>query len=130
MAIRTIVTEGYGNGTFNGTIPLVVTQGYATGRSLTQALSESLIIVDLISSGVSRIASDSVAIVDDLASVFGVVRSLAISDSVAVRDFGQACVERALDVTLGRLSIIRMSVARMPIVRDVCRFFGIGGSIE
>lgn len=28
MAIRTIVTRGYGNGTFNGTIGLVVTRGY------------------------------------------------------------------------------------------------------
>ncbi len=29
MAIRTVITRGYGNGTFNGTIPLVVTRGYA-----------------------------------------------------------------------------------------------------
>lgn len=29
MAIRTVVTRGYGNGTFNGTIALVVTHGYA-----------------------------------------------------------------------------------------------------
>ena len=28
MAIRTVITRGYGNGTFNGTIPLVVTRGY------------------------------------------------------------------------------------------------------
>lgn len=28
MAIRTVVTRGYGNGTYNGTIPLVVTRGY------------------------------------------------------------------------------------------------------
>lgn len=31
MAIRTVVTRGYGNGTFNGTIALVVTRGYAIG---------------------------------------------------------------------------------------------------
>lgn len=31
MAIRTVVTRGYGNGTFNGTIPLVVLRGYAGG---------------------------------------------------------------------------------------------------
>ena len=30
MAIRTVVTRGYGNGTFNGTIPLVVRRGYAS----------------------------------------------------------------------------------------------------
>lgn len=29
MAIRTVVTRGFGNGTFNGTIPLVVLRGYA-----------------------------------------------------------------------------------------------------
>ncbi len=28
MAIRTLVTHGYGNGTFNGTIALIVTHGY------------------------------------------------------------------------------------------------------
>jgi len=31
MAVRTLVTFGYGNGTFNGTIPLAVTDGYAIG---------------------------------------------------------------------------------------------------
>ena len=34
MAIRTVVTRGYGNGTFNGTIALVVTRGYAIGDAL------------------------------------------------------------------------------------------------
>jgi len=29
MAIRTLITRGFGNGTFNGTIGLVVTKGYA-----------------------------------------------------------------------------------------------------
>jgi hypothetical protein len=33
MAIRTIVTRGYGNGTFNGTIPLVVLRGYIAGAA-------------------------------------------------------------------------------------------------
>ncbi len=31
MAIRTVVTRGYGNGTFNGTIALVVVRGYVSG---------------------------------------------------------------------------------------------------
>lgn len=31
MAIRSVVTRGYGNGTFNGTVPLVVLRGYAVG---------------------------------------------------------------------------------------------------
>lgn len=31
MAIRTVVTRGYGNGTFNGTISLVVIRGYTIG---------------------------------------------------------------------------------------------------
>ena len=34
MAIRTVVTRGYGNGTFLGTIPLVVTRGYAIGAAV------------------------------------------------------------------------------------------------
>jgi len=34
MAIRTVVTRGFGNGTFLGTIPLVVTRGYAIGAAV------------------------------------------------------------------------------------------------
>ena len=34
MAIRTVVTRGFANGTFNGTIPLVVTRGYAIGAAV------------------------------------------------------------------------------------------------
>lgn len=30
--IRDIVTRGFGNGTYSGTIPLVVTRGYAIGE--------------------------------------------------------------------------------------------------
>jgi len=33
MAIRTVVTRGYGNGTFNGTVALAVTRGYAIGSA-------------------------------------------------------------------------------------------------
>lgn len=33
MAIRTVVTRGFGNGTFNGTIGDVVTRGYAIGAA-------------------------------------------------------------------------------------------------
>lgn len=35
MAIRTVVTKGFGNGTFNGTIGLVVTSGYGVGTAVT-----------------------------------------------------------------------------------------------
>jgi hypothetical protein len=35
MAIRTVVTRGFGNGTFNGTIALVVTRGYGAGAAVT-----------------------------------------------------------------------------------------------
>lgn len=34
MAIRSVVTRGFGNGTFNGTIPLVATRGYAIGSAV------------------------------------------------------------------------------------------------
>jgi hypothetical protein len=30
VAIRTVITRGYGNGTFNGTVGLVVTRGYTS----------------------------------------------------------------------------------------------------
>lgn len=34
MAIRDVVTGGFGNGTFSGTIALVVTRGYAIGEAV------------------------------------------------------------------------------------------------
>lgn len=34
MAIRTVVTRGYGNGTFLGTIALVVMRGFIAGAAL------------------------------------------------------------------------------------------------
>ena len=37
MAIRTVVTRGYGNGTFNGTIALLITRGYAISAAATPA---------------------------------------------------------------------------------------------
>lgn len=33
MAIRTVVTRGYGNGTFSGTIALVVLRGYGAAAA-------------------------------------------------------------------------------------------------
>jgi len=33
MAIATVVTRGYGNGTFSGTIPLVATRGYIASEA-------------------------------------------------------------------------------------------------
>lgn len=40
MAIRTVVTRGYGNGTFNGTIGLVVLRGYGAGAAAPDAVEE------------------------------------------------------------------------------------------
>lgn len=42
MAIRTVITRGFGNGTFNGTIGLVVTKGYATGSVAAGRIMSSL----------------------------------------------------------------------------------------
>lgn len=40
MAIRTVITRGYGNGTFNGTIALVVLRGYAIGGAAAVAAAQ------------------------------------------------------------------------------------------
>ena len=40
MAIRTVITRGYGNGTFNGTIALVVTAGYAIGAAIVRVFCD------------------------------------------------------------------------------------------
>jgi hypothetical protein len=37
MAIRDVVLRGYGNGTFGGTIPFVVTRGYRIGEAVPEA---------------------------------------------------------------------------------------------
>ena len=34
MSIALVVTRGYGNGTFSGTIPFVTTRGYSIGEDL------------------------------------------------------------------------------------------------
>ena len=34
MAIATVVTRGYGNGTVTGAIPLVITRGYVAGAAV------------------------------------------------------------------------------------------------
>jgi hypothetical protein len=47
MAIRTVVTRGYGNGTFSGTIPLVVTRGYAIGTPPVVAKYTMNVLVNL-----------------------------------------------------------------------------------
>ena len=40
MAIRTVVTRGYGNGTYNGTMPLVVLRGYVSGDAVIVVATE------------------------------------------------------------------------------------------
>lgn len=44
MAIRTIVTRGFGNGTFNGTITDVTLKGYSIGEALSNFLGSGLLM--------------------------------------------------------------------------------------
>ena len=44
MAIRTVITRGFGNGTFNGTIALVVTRGYAIQTAAAVGLTQVVFI--------------------------------------------------------------------------------------
>ena len=39
MAIETVLTRGYGNGTFNGTVPLVLVRGYGAAAVDQQVFS-------------------------------------------------------------------------------------------
>ena len=45
MAIRSVVLRGFGNGTFNGTIPLVSTRGFAIGEQINTADSGRCVAV-------------------------------------------------------------------------------------
>lgn len=56
MAIRTIVTRGYGNGTFNGTIPLVVTRGFAPAESVVATLQRDVLMAAGILTDVPELA--------------------------------------------------------------------------
>lgn len=53
MSIRTTVTRGFGNGTFNGTIPLVVTRGYvlASSAAITGTAAGGLLESDVVTGG-------------------------------------------------------------------------------
>lgn len=39
MAIRTVITRGYGNGIFNGTIALLALHGFASGAVISSTLA-------------------------------------------------------------------------------------------
>lgn len=85
MAIRTIVTRGFGNGTFNGTIPLTVTRGY-TIQPLSVAppvYCHYLAIMSDADVVVSGVVSDSDAIVTSTLADSEVILAM-MSDSDVV----------------------------------------------
>ena len=47
MPIKTLVTRGYGNGTFNSTIALVVTKGYAIGDEPLDILATQVYSIEM-----------------------------------------------------------------------------------
>lgn len=47
MAIRTVVTAGFGNGTFNGTIALVTLRGYLASAAAAAAFKDWGFIVNM-----------------------------------------------------------------------------------
>lgn len=56
MAIRTIITRGYGNGTFNGTIPLVVTRGFTPAQAVIATLQRDVLMAAGILTDVPELA--------------------------------------------------------------------------
>lgn len=69
MAIRPILTRGYGNGTFNGTIPLVVLRGYTSSAAAAPPTSSVLLArLNKANSRSSVRLSQSAAIVEPDAS--------------------------------------------------------------
>jgi len=56
MAIRTIITAGYGNGTFNGTIKDVTLRGYTIGAALSLAVYTANVLCN-ISPTLNRLAN-------------------------------------------------------------------------
>ncbi len=48
MAVRDIVTRGFGNGTFNGTIALIVTRGYSLPTIGTVDLNLPVRLIDFV----------------------------------------------------------------------------------
>ena len=56
MAIKTVVTRGYGNGTFNGTIPLVVTRGFTPAQAVVATLQRDVLMAAGILTDVPELA--------------------------------------------------------------------------
>ena len=63
MAIATVFTRGYGNGTFDGTVPLVLSRGYAVIAPAPVLLSTSDVYISLVSASaveISKVTLDDV----------------------------------------------------------------------
>ena len=68
MSIATVVLGGFGNGTVGGTIPLVVTRGYAIGEDAAVAtIFEYVVLVsDISPSVVTALANPAVTLFTDV----------------------------------------------------------------
>ncbi len=79
MAIRTVVTRGFGNGTFDGTIALVTLRGYSVS---------SVLIVSV------------VALILPIRSIDFILQSRDIDLAVPGRDINFALLERDINLTV------------------------------
>ena len=64
MAIRTVITRGYGNGTFNGTIALIIKSGYISSAvtvAILIAVSPTTAVPVLSNNSVVPVASKNIA---------------------------------------------------------------------
>lgn len=105
----------------------------AVTKAVGVARSETATISDSLSRAVEylRSLSDTIGIVDVFSFAgIGSNLTLVLVDAILIKDFGEVCIERALSVVSSRLAIIRLATSRLPIVRDICRIFGIGGDIQ
>lgn len=70
MAILDVVTAGYGNGTFSGSIPFVVTRGYNISTIIPPVIPEAdgIVVGGLLGDGISVAAAlgDGVAVTANL----------------------------------------------------------------
>ena len=57
--IRNVVTRGFGNGTFAGTIPLVVTRGYTIGAAPLEVYYAPIVYASYFSQGTIHADTDS-----------------------------------------------------------------------
>lgn len=77
MAINTLVTRGYGNGTYSGTIALLATRGYAIGAAIIVAADPEDTVIAQAGNRIIIVDDTLIAVAQDTTRIAQAQRTLA-----------------------------------------------------